>query len=232
MSVLLAVHITAGSLALLSGYVALYSRKGARVHRKSGLLFAGAMLTMSGCGIALTTLAHNQWTVVNTSAGLLTAYLVITSLTAVRPVAAGGRALHIGGMLLAALLSLADLTMAAQAIALGGKRNGVPAFPFIMFGLVAFLAAIGDFRILRSGALHGPARLARHLWRMTYALFIAAMSFFLGQAKVIPKAIRIPGLLALPVVAVLVTLLYWMWRVRRPKAEQRTAREVRLQEAA
>jgi hypothetical protein len=40
------------------------------------------------------------------------------------------------------------------------------------------------------------------------------MSFFLGQAKVIPKPIRIPALLALPVLAVLVTLFYWLWRVR------------------
>lgn len=49
---------------------------------------------------------------------------------------------------------------------------------------------------------------------MSFALFIAALSFFLGQAKVIPKPIRIPGLLALPVLAVLVTMLYWLWRVR------------------
>jgi hypothetical protein len=49
---------------------------------------------------------------------------------------------------------------------------------------------------------------------MSYALFVATMSFFIGQAKVIPPALRIPGLLALPVVAVLVTMLYWLWRVR------------------
>jgi hypothetical protein len=40
------------------------------------------------------------------------------------------------------------------------------------------------------------------------------LSFFIRQAKVIPKPIRIPGLLALPVLAVLVTMLYWLWRVR------------------
>jgi hypothetical protein len=40
------------------------------------------------------------------------------------------------------------------------------------------------------------------------------MSFFIGQQDVIPKAIRIPALLATPVVIVLVTMLYWLWRVR------------------
>jgi cobalamin synthase len=55
---------------------------------------------------------------------------------------------------------------------------------------------------------------ARHLWRMCFALFVAALSFFIGQAKVIPKPIRIYPLLALPVPAVLVTMFYWLWRVR------------------
>jgi hypothetical protein len=49
---------------------------------------------------------------------------------------------------------------------------------------------------------------------MCFALFIAALSFFIGQAHVFPKPIRIPGLLVLPVLAVLVTMLYWLWRVR------------------
>ena len=49
---------------------------------------------------------------------------------------------------------------------------------------------------------------------MSFALLIAALSFFIGQAKVIPKPIRIMPLLALPLVAVIVTMLYWLWRVR------------------
>ena len=68
--------------------------------------------------------------------------------------------------------------------------------------------------MMRSGPLEGARRIARHLWRMSFALFIAALSFFIGQAKVLPEAIRIPGLLALPVLAVLVTMFYWLWRVR------------------
>lgn len=49
---------------------------------------------------------------------------------------------------------------------------------------------------------------------MSFALFIAALSFFIGQARVFPQPIRILQLLALPVLAVLVTTLYWMWRIR------------------
>ena len=49
---------------------------------------------------------------------------------------------------------------------------------------------------------------------MCFALVIAAFSFFLGQAKVIPKPYRIFPLLVIPPVVVLVTLMYWLWRVR------------------
>jgi hypothetical protein len=49
---------------------------------------------------------------------------------------------------------------------------------------------------------------------MSFALFIAALSFFIGQAQVFPEPVRIRPLLALPVLAVLVTMLYWLWRVR------------------
>jgi NTP pyrophosphatase (non-canonical NTP hydrolase) len=49
---------------------------------------------------------------------------------------------------------------------------------------------------------------------MSFALFIAALSFFIGQAKVIPEPIRIGPLLTLSLVAVLATMLCWLWRVR------------------
>jgi len=90
----------------------------------------------------------------------------------------------------------------------------MPAFPFFLFGVIGVLGSIGDLRALRSGVARGAPRLARHLWRMCTALLIASMSFFIGQAKVIPKPIRIMPLLALPILAVLVTMLYWVWRIR------------------
>ena len=48
---------------------------------------------------------------------------------------------------------------------------------------------------------------------MCFSLFIASGSFFLGQAKVIPKPIRILPLLAISALLPLVLLLYWLARV-------------------
>ena len=140
-------------------------------------------------------------------------YLVITAMTAVQPPAAALRRLDAGLMLAGFAVGLASLASGFGVIAAGGRESGM-AFPLFMFAVVGLLAAAGDFRMLRSGGLRGAARLARHLWRMCVALWIAAASFFLGQADEFPEALRIPGLLALPVLAVLVAMFYWLWRVR------------------
>jgi uncharacterized membrane protein len=207
------VHIFAGSLSLLVGFVALYSAKGATLHRKSGRLFVYAMVTSGVFGMVMA-LGRDVAPAINVPAGLLTAYLVITSLATVRPPTAGSRWLNVGGLLVALAVALSSFTFAFEAIANGGMREGMPAFPFVMFGVVALLGSLGDVRVIRSGALRGAHRLARHLWRMCFALFIAALSFFIGQAQVFPKPIRIRPLLALPVLLVLVTMFYWLWRVR------------------
>jgi hypothetical protein len=214
MRMILVLHILAGGLGLLSGFVALYATKGGALHRRAGIVFVGAMLAMCTGGVVLAAARGGPWGPVNARAALLTAYLVVTALTTVRPLAAGARWLDGGGMLLALAVGLISLARGFEAVASGGRREGVPAFPFFLFGVVGLLASAGDLRVMRSGARRGAARLARHLWRMSFALLIAAMSFFLGQAKVIPKPIRILPVLALPVLAVLVTMLYWLWRVR------------------
>jgi hypothetical protein len=96
----------------------------------------------------------------------------------------------------------------------GHARNGVPAGMILFLGTISLLAAVGDLRMIREGALRGTRRIARHLWRMCFGLFIATGSFFLGQMKFIPAPIRfVPVVFALAV-APLVVLLYWMWRVR------------------
>jgi hypothetical protein len=207
------VHILAGSLGLIAGFVALSVAKGATLHRRSGMAFVVAMLTTSCFGMLISTV-RGVAPAINIPAGLLTAYLVITSLRTLRTPAPGSRWLDVGLLLVALVVCVVDSTFLLQALANGGQRKGMPAFPFVMFGLVGLLATVGDVRMLRFGALVGARRLARHLWRMCFALFIAALSFFIGQAKVIPEPIRILPLLALPVLTVLVAMFYWLWRVR------------------
>ena len=207
------IHIAAGSLGIISGFIALYVTKGATLHRRAGMVFFVAMLTMGLFGIAIAIL-KGVAPAVNVPAGLLTAYLVVTGLATVRTLPVSSRWLNTGAALVALGVGVASMSFAFEAIANGGMRDGMPAFPFLMFGTVALIGTAGDLRMMRSGAHRGAKRVARHLWRMSFALFIAALSFFIGQSKVFPEPIRILPLLAVPVLAVLVTMFYWLWRVR------------------
>ncbi|MDQ8165142.1 MAG: hypothetical protein P3A28_05220 [Gemmatimonadota bacterium] len=209
-----AIHISAGSIGLLAGYVALFAPKGRQTHRRSGVVFAWTMLTMCVAGFALALLRPSAWSVINTSAATLTAYLVASSwVTVHRPARWTDR--HSTMLtILAVAVSLLTLPLGVVALTSGGAWRGVPAFPFFMFGVVSVFAIIGDVRSRLSAPLQGSARLRRHLWRMTFALFVAAMSFFIGQMKVFPKPVRIPALLAIPPLVALVAMGYGMWRHR------------------
>lgn len=200
---------------MVAGYVALYSSKGAPLHRRAGLTFVYAILVMCVFAMVLA-IGSRAAPALNVPAALLTAALVITALTTVRASSAITRALDTGAMLVALGVGLATLTFAFEAITspTGLGRDDMPVFPFLMFGVVGTLAALGDVKVLRLGATRGPSRVARHLWRMSFALFVAALSFFIGQADVFPRSIRIRPILALPVLAVLLTMFYWLWRVR------------------
>ena len=219
---MLVFHIVAGALGLVSGYIALYASKGAALHRRIGWVFVVSMVAMAVLGVAVT-LVDGVGLAVNGPAGLLTGYLVITGVLALRP---APRWLAIAGMLYALGVGATALRFGLEALANGGERDGIPAFPFLLFGGVGLLASIGDYRMIRAGGVHGATRVARHLWRMSTALLFAALSFFLGQAKVIPMPLRIAPLLFVPILAVLVTMIYWLWRlsIRRAYAALRTRR--------
>src|ERR1700738_4607546 len=96
---LVPVHVTAGAIAVVAGFVALYVLKGGTLHRRSGTIFVYAMFTMALTGAVMA--VGRVGSAMNVSAGFVTAYLVITSLMTVRPPSAGARRVERGAMLVA-----------------------------------------------------------------------------------------------------------------------------------
>lgn len=176
------------------------------------MVFVFAMVTMGLSGALIAALTSVEVSVI---AGLSATYLVVTALTTVRPRTTFVRRLDAGAMVVGLVVGLTGVALGFITITSPtGLRDGLPGFPFFVLGLPALLGGVSDVRILRSSSLRGTSRLVRHLWRMSYALFIAALSFFLGQADELPEVLQHPALLALPVLAVPATMLYWLWRVR------------------
>lgn len=206
------IHIIAGLLSLLAGATALYSAKGSGLHRKSGMVFVIAMIVMTSSAVLIAAfLSPNR---VNVVAGTLTFYLVCTGLLTVKRTVEQIRIPSTGFMLLAFAISIYAFSLGIEGM--GNTRNivdKVPAQALFMFGTVGLLGALLDARMLLAGSIQGPHRLARHLWRMSFAMWLATMSFFLGQAKFFPEPIRKSGLLVIPVLVVLAMMLYWLVRV-------------------
>lgn len=215
----LVLHIAAGSTALLAGAVALYSLKGAKLHRRSGMLFVFTMLLMSASGAVLAALKPEALSVI---AGSLTFYLVVTGLLTVRPVSRGPRWIDLTAMLAALATACAGIFFGLEALnSSTGSKDGFPAPPYFIFAAVALFGALMDMRMLLAHGVKGAHRLARHLWRMCFALFIAAASFFLGQAQIFPESLRNLPILGTPVLLVLLLMLYWLWRVLRARPQAR-----------
>lgn len=206
------IHIAAGLLALLAGAIALWAAKGSPLHRHGGRLFVIAMIVMTvSAAVSAFFLRPHPF---NGTAAVLTFYLVCTGmLTVTRPVAAV-RGLTTGLALLALAAGLHAFDLGFEALASPkGHIGGIPAPPLFLFAVVGTAGALLDMRLLRAGHIAGAHRLARHLWRMTFAMWIATMSFFLGQAKVFPEPVRKMALLAIPVLLVAGMLVYWLARV-------------------
>jgi len=216
-SPLLPIHIAAGGLAIIFGAVALSVKKGGTIHRRSGLLFVGAMLVM-GITASILELLKSP-TGPNVTAGITIAYFVGTALLTVRPVSRWTRGLHVAAITVAVVFAYGSIVKGVAAFnSPHGWLNGVPFPMHFLFATVFSLAATGDLRIIRFGLPRGGPRLARHLWRMCFALFIAAGSFFSIRervAKILPEPFTTAPMRALPILLIFVAMFYWLWRVRR-----------------
>src|SRR5580658_7154480 len=231
-SPVLLVHICAGTLGLLSGTTAMFFRKGSPRHVLAGRVFVVSMLTMAVLAVYLAITRHQPN---NIGGGILTFYLIGTAwLTARRR---DGETSRFDWVLFLIPLALGVFTWmnGIQVVRSGASsQDGVPVGMSFFMGSVMLLAAAGDVRMLLRGGLFGAKRIARHLWRMCFGLFIAAGSFFMGPSnrplrllsrvglgQHLPAALFSTALYLVLTLLPLVLLIFWLLRVRFASAYKR-----------
>jgi hypothetical protein len=223
-SPILMVHICGGTLGLLSGTAAMSFRKGSPRHVLAGKVFVASMLTMGAVAVYLAIVRHQPN---NIGGGIITIYLIGTAwLTARRR---DGETSRFDWVVLLVPLTLGILTWVngIRVVRSGAdSQDGVPVGMTFFMGSVMLLAAAGDVRMLVRGGVVGAKRIARHLWRMCFGLFIAAGSFFMGPSnrpvrllsavglgRHLSPALFSTNLYLILTVLPLILLIFWFFRV-------------------
>ena len=162
-SPILLLHIASGTLGMLSGFVAVFLKKGSRRHGIAGNVFVVAMLLLSSTG------AYMGWVKSqpgNVLGGTLTFYLVATTWMTARRAERGTGIMDWGALAFVLVLTAFELTYATEAaLSQTGMKYGYPPGPYVMLGSVGLFACIGDVCMLMRGGIawhltHRPPSLA------------------------------------------------------------------------
>ena len=225
MSPILMVHISGGTMGLVSGAAALSFRKGSRWHVRAGKVFVVSMLAMAAGAIPLAILKHETGNVVG---GVFTFYLTLTAWWTARRTDGAMNKLGWAVLLIPVVVGALNwFSGIEKLLSPGPPKDGVPAGMNLFLGSVMLMAAAGDVRVLIGGGIVGTKRVARHLWRMCFGLFIASGSFFLGGSNrplrllstvglgkyLSPAVFNTPLYLVLTILP-LILLIFWLVRVR------------------
>jgi uncharacterized membrane protein len=221
----LLVHILGGTVGLLSGTAAMIFRKGSPRHVLAGKIFVVSMLLMAVFAVYLA-IVRNQPN--NVGGGIFTFYLILTAwLTARRGERETSR-FDWAMLLIPLTLGTLSWMNGIKVVRSGASSvDGVPVGMMFFMATVMLLAAAGDVRMLLRGSVPGTARIARHLWRMCFGLFIASGSFFMGAnnrplrllstvgiGQHLSPAFFSMGLYLILTILPLVLLIFWLIRVR------------------
>jgi len=191
---MLTFHILAGALVLLSGIGALVSGKGSQVHRYAGNIFFISFTLMAGSAIYLAD---------DPVIAIASIYFVSTAWVTIRQPEKKSGTFEIIAFITITIVSARYFYVATTSPA------GFMKTMFYLFGSIALLAAILDLKLIIQKGVSGAHRIARHLWRMCYALLGAVLSFVANTSGKWPEFIDEN----LPIYLVIVLMLYWLFRL-------------------
>ena len=216
------IHTFVGTVAISAGFLAFLSRKGSSVHRFAGNTFVITMLASAATGVGLGLLAPVMLSAIG---GAQVIYLVSTSWVTIQRSENQSGAFEILAFMLTLIIAGIGVVYGLEAArSEDGLKDGFPAILYFIYGTAIGVAcAIVDLTVILRGGISGSQRLARHLWRMGFAMYVATASFFLGQPQVFPETLRGTPILASPVLFVIAITMFWaVWvhlKVRRKHSE-------------
>lgn len=208
-------HTVIGIAMVMSGAIALMSKKGSTVHRLAGKHFVVLLLLM---GLVV---AAGAWFEPGSISNLglvfvcFISYLVLTSWHTMRTpesvIGVWDYLAPVAGLCIcvtSVLLGLAALDNPIE------TENAPPVAAYFFFATLALVATIMDINHIRLNGVKGKHRLARHLWRMNCAMFFCTSTLFTGPGSFLfPTWARDSTAMMIPQSLVIAVCLYWLWKL-------------------
>ncbi len=202
---LLWVHITGGTIALIAAAGAMATAKGDRWHVYSGRAFTLGMLVVFLTAVPMTFLRPNLFLFL---IALFSFYLALTGWLRARnrsgtPAPAD--------WIVATVMALTAIAMGVRGLTLvaAGDSMGIV---LLAFGGIGGGFAVGDLMALRGRRYRGSVRIAAHLTRMLAGTIAAVTAFTVVNIRLDPAFL----LWLAPTVVLTPVIVYWNFRVRRP----------------
>ena len=202
MEIPLIVHIGGGAIGLASATLALFLRKGSKLHKQAGQVFVIAMVSMAIPGGFMAYMAGKPFDVLSS---LMTCYMVLTGFTAFKSPA---RYIPIGLMFVAGVCLTAYLSVELYAVFTNIRATDAPPGAGYVFATILALALLGDYNRFRQPYRPDQIKM-RHVWRMNFGLLVATVSFFGARPHLFPVWMQTSGLLVLLAFAPILVLVYW-----------------------
>ncbi|MES2478132.1 MAG: hypothetical protein V4561_03540 [Bacteroidota bacterium] len=172
---LLAIHIIGGVTALLSGSIILLRKKGDKLHKRIGKIFAYSMLLSATVSLILSRIHPNDFLFI---IGIFSIYLVGTGMRILRlkKLNKDQKPAIIDWILFATMALFALLFIAYAGVYF--KSGNLFWIVLLVFGLISILMLRSDWRTYKGKIKYKNYWLMLHLQRMTGA-YIASLTAFL-----------------------------------------------------
>lgn len=209
-NIFLVLHITSGTIGLLTGTYNLIRTKGDRMHKNIGKIFSLSMLMTGVSALVLAILNPNYFLFI---IGIFTIYLTATGHRYIylKMLSIHQRPKELDWLITISML-LAGIIFLVMGILqlISGTTFGIV---FIVFGMIGLLFVKTDFANYRGKVKGKNYWLVAHLQRMTAAYIAAFTAFLVVNADNIP--VPVPAIVFWLLPTVLLTPLIVMWTRRR-----------------
>ena len=175
--VLLIIHAVAGGISLISGFTAISSKKGGKLHVKSGLIYYWCMMAVVCSGLVIGAYKGNIF--IQTIA-IFSFYMVFTG----RRILGAKKEIDPKFIdwffnILSMLIALGMIFLAVINFLRIGFSGAVPMLT--VFGILLFWMVLEDFFMMKKKSLKKGNWLLKHIGRMGGSYIATTTAFFSGQ---------------------------------------------------